>query len=199
MTTLILAVVIGGAFGFALDRVGATNPGYIIRMLNFQDLHLMRTILLAIGVASILLFLGLLSGLVDPRHLDVKAAYWGAFVGGLLLGAGFAVSGFCPGTGLAAAATGRKDAMFFVLGGLLGAAGYMLSYGWVESTGILNDVLGGKTMLGTVEGAGYPALLPGWPGELTGLLLGAALVAAAAFLPRHLSRPTSGESEAPRA
>jgi len=75
----------------------------------------------------------------------------------------------------------------------------MLSYGWVESTGILKDVLGGKTMLGTVEGAGYPALLPGWPGELTGLLLGAALVAAAAFLPRHLSRPTSGESEAPRA
>jgi F0F1-type ATP synthase assembly protein I len=50
MTTIILAIVIGAAFGFALDRVGATNPGYIISMLRLGNLHLMKTILLAIGV-----------------------------------------------------------------------------------------------------------------------------------------------------
>ena len=42
MTTIILAIVIGGAFGFVLDRIGATNPGYIIRMLNLSNLHLGR-------------------------------------------------------------------------------------------------------------------------------------------------------------
>ena len=116
---IILAIVIGVAFGAALDRVGATNPGYIIGMLNLSKLHLMRTILTAIGVASILLFGGLLLGLVEPGHLDVKTLYSGVFIGGLLLGAGFAVAGYCPGTGLCAAATGRWDALVFIVGGRL--------------------------------------------------------------------------------
>src|SRR5665811_2618197 len=77
-----LAILIGAAFGFVLDRIGATNPNYIIRMLNLSDLHLMKTIFAAIGVASILLFAGLLLGLVDPGHLSVKAAYLGVFIGG---------------------------------------------------------------------------------------------------------------------
>ena len=101
---IVLAIAIGGAFGFVLDRVGATNPGYIIRMLNLSDLHLMKTILSGIGTASILMFAGLLVGLVDPGHVSIKAAYLGVFIGGLLLGVGFAVAGYCPGTGLTAAA-----------------------------------------------------------------------------------------------
>ena len=121
-TTIILAIVIGAAFGFVLDRIGATNPGYIIRMLNLSNLHLMKTILMGIGVAATLTFAGLMTGLVDPGHLSVKAAYVGVFVGGILLGLGFAVAGYCPGTGLTAAATGRLDAVFFVIGGLVGAA-----------------------------------------------------------------------------
>ena len=61
MQQLLLALLIGGLFGFVLDRIGATNPGYIIKMLNLTDLHLMKTILAGIGVASVLLFGGLLS------------------------------------------------------------------------------------------------------------------------------------------
>lgn len=68
-TTIILAIILGAAFGFALDRVGATNPGYIIRMLNLSNLHLMKTILTGIGVASILTFGGLLLGLFDVGNL----------------------------------------------------------------------------------------------------------------------------------
>lgn len=188
MTTLILAIVLGAAFGAALDRVGATNPGYIIRMLNLTDMHLMKTIMLAVGTASVLMFAGILIGFVDVGHLDVKGAYTGVFIGGLLLGAGFAVSGFCPGTGLTAAATGRKDAMFFVLGGLVGAAAYMGSYAWVKSTGVLDAVLGGKTTLGTVDGTGYTALMQSLPGEITGLVLGMIFIAVAAVLPMRIMK-----------
>jgi len=185
MTTIILAIVIGGAFGFVLDRVGATNPGYIIRMLNLSNLHLMKTILLAIGVGSVLMFAGLLLGFVDPGNLSVKDAYIGVFVGGLLLGAGFAVAGFCPGTGLTAAATGRMDALVFTIGGLVGAALYMGSYAWVESTGILEKIAGGKATLGPIDGTDYPALF-GMPGEWIGLVLGVAFIAIAAVLPSRL-------------
>ncbi|NQV98373.1 MAG: YeeE/YedE family protein [Rhodospirillales bacterium] len=186
MTTIILALVIGAAFGFVLDRVGATNPGYIIGMLNLKNLHLMKTIVLAIGVASVLTFTGLLIGIIDPGHLSVKAAYIGVFVGGILLGVGFAISGYCPGTGLTAAATGRKDAMFFALGGLLGAAAYMGSYAWVETTGLLDKIMGGDSTLGTIAGTTYPALIEGVSGEWVGIVLGIALIVIASVLPARL-------------
>jgi hypothetical protein len=186
METLILAIVIGAAFGFTLDRVGATNPNFIIGMLRLSNMHLMKTILLAVAVATLLLFGGLMLGLLDAGNLGVKDAYVGVIVGGVLLGAGFAISGFCPGTGLTAAATGRKDALWFVLGGLIGAAAYMLTFAAVESTGLLDPIAGGKATLGTVAGTSYPALWPDLPGEWVGLALAVVLGAVAFVLPMRL-------------
>ena len=186
MTAIILAILIGGAFGFALDRVGATSPDYIIGMLRLSKLHLMKTILLAIGFASVLLFGGLLTGITDPGNLSVKTAHLGVLLGGALLGVGFAVAGYCPGTGLAAGGTGRKDAWVFVLGGLAGAAVFMASYDWVKSTGILNKLFGGKASLGVISGTDYPALLSSIPGEWIGIVMGLALVGIAFALPGSL-------------
>lgn len=181
--TIFLAVLLGAAFGFVLDRIGATNPGYIIRMLNLSNLHLMKTILAGIGVASILLFAGLLFGLVDPGHLSVKTAYVGVFIGGLLLGIGFAVAGYCPGTGLTAMATGRIDALFFVIGGLVGAGAYMLAYAGVAETGLLAAVAGGKSTLALMSGTDYPAVFPGVAGEWLGIAIGVGFVLIAWLLP----------------
>lgn len=197
MQTIVLAIVIGGAFGFVLDRVGATNPNLIIGMLRLGNLHLMKTILLAIGVSSVAMFGALLAGFIDPGHLSVKATSVGVFVGGALLGVGFAAAGYCPGTGLAAAATGRKDALMFIFGGFAGAGAYMLSYAWVASTGILDDLLGGKTTLGAIDGTDYPALVAGLPGEWIGIGVGLALVAVAFVLPARLR--DSGAVDAPAA
>ncbi len=195
MNEIILALAIGAAFGFALDRIGATNPGYIIRMLNLSNLHLMKTILLGIGVASVLTFSGLLSGLVDPSHLSVKTAYLGVIIGGALLGVGFAIAGYCPGTGLTAAATGRIDAVYFAIGGLVGAFAYMLTYPAVKATGILDAIAGGNSTLAPIAGTKYPALLTSLPGEWLGLALGIALILIAALLPDRLVRG-SGKSVA---
>ncbi len=186
METLILAIVIGAAFGFTLDRVGATNPNLIIGMLRLSNMHLMKTILLAVAVGTLLLFGGLMLGLLNPGHLGVKDAYIGVIVGGVLLGAGFAIAGYCPGTGLTAAATGRKDALWFVLGGLVGAAAYMLTFAAVEGTGLLATIAGGKATLGTVAGTSYPALWPDVPGEWLGLALAVVLGAVAFLLPMRL-------------
>ena len=192
---IVLAIVIGAAFGAVLDRVGATNPGLIIKMLNLTDLHLMRTILLGIGSASVLLFGGLMLGLVDPGHLSVKDTYAGVFVGGIFLGIGFAVAGYCPGTGLTAAATGRWDAWFFVLGGLLGAGAYMLVYRYFEGSALLAKLAGGKATLGVIEGTDYPALF-GVSGEWLGLALGVLLMVIAALLPgRFMRRPAAVPAE----
>lgn len=183
--TIFLALIIGGAFGFVLDRIGATNPNLIGKMLNLTNLNLMKTIILAIGVGSVLMFSGQMLGLVDVGHMSVKTAYLGVFLGGLLLGTGWAIAGYCPGTGVAAAATGRKDALFFIAGGLLGAAAYMVAYPAVKATGILNAIAGGKVTLGAVPGAKYDGLTA-IPGDILGIVLGVAFIAIAFVLPTNL-------------
>lgn len=182
---ILLAIVIGAAFGAVLDRIGATNPTWIGRMLALTNLNLMKTILLAIGTGSILMFAGQMAGLVDVGHMSVKAAYAGVFIGGLMLGAGWAASGFCPGTGVCAAASGRKDALFFIAGGLLGAAAYMVTYPAWKASGLLNDIAGGKTTLGSVPGAKYDGLMA-LSGDLVGIVMGLAFVVIAFVLPERI-------------
>ncbi|UWQ40106.1 YeeE/YedE family protein [Leisingera aquaemixtae] len=185
MTTIILAIVIGAAFGAVLDRIGASNPNYIGKMLNLTNLNLAKTILLAIGTGSVLMFGGQMAGLVDVGHMSVKAAYAGVFIGGLMLGAGWALAGYCPGTGVVAAASGRKDALFFIAGGLVGAAAYMVTYPAWKASGLLNSFAGGKVTLGTVPGAGYDGLTA-LPGDLLGIVLGLGFIALAFALPERL-------------
>lgn len=182
---IVLALVIGAAFGAVLDRIGATNPNWIIRMLSLRNLHLMKTILLAIGTGSILMFGGQMLGLVDVMHMSVKTAYVGVFIGGLMLGAGWAASGYCPGTGVCAAASGRKDALFFIAGGLLGAAAYMVTYPTWKASGLLDKLAGGKVTLGSVPGAKYDGLMA-VSGDLLGIVLGVVFVLVAFVLPERL-------------
>ncbi|HHL22234.1 MAG TPA: hypothetical protein ENJ52_12015 [Aliiroseovarius sp.] len=182
--TIFLALVIGGLFGFVLDRIGATNPTVLGRMLALINLGLMKAILLAIGVGSVLMFAGQMVGLVDVGHMSVKTAYVGVFVGGLLLGTGWAIGGYCPGTGLAGAAGGRRDALWFIGGGLLGAAAYMVSYPAIKATFLMDKIGGGKVTIGTVPGAKYDGLT-GLPGDVLGIVLGLIFVAVAFALPEQ--------------
>ena len=186
MTTILLALVIGVAFGAVLDRVGATNPTWVGRMLSLKNLELAKTILLAIGVGAVLMFGGQMLGLVDVGHMSVKTAYVGVFIGGLLFGAGWAVSRYCPGTGVCAAATGRKDALFFIAGGLLGAAAYMVTYPAWKASGMLDKVMGGKVTLGSVPGAKYDGLMA-MSGDVLGIVLGLVFVVVAFALPERIS------------
>lgn len=159
---IILAIILGLLFGFVLQKVGAANPQKIIDMLRLKDVHLMKVIFLGIGVSSLALFGLLAIGIVDAANLSVKASYVGVIAGGAILGLGWAIAGFCPGTGLVAVGAGRKDALFFILGGLLGAFIFTLMYASLKATFLFDD-LGGKTTLATNENDKFVALLPSIP------------------------------------
>ena len=180
--TIFLAIILGVLFGFALQRVGATNPQNIINMMRLKDLHLMKAIFFAIGISSTLLFLLMTVGVIDAGNLSVKSSYIGVIVGGALLGIGFAVAGYCPGTSLTALADGRKDALFFVGGGLIGALIYTLVYGSIEGTWLFNSIAGGKVMLATGSDK-FQALLPFIPGTLLAVVIGIAFMLIAWKLP----------------
>jgi hypothetical protein len=186
--SLFLAIVIGTFFGFALNRAGATNPDNIINMLRLTDLRLMKSILLAIGISSTVLFAGMSLGLIDPGHISIKSAYIGVIIGGALLGIGFAMTGYCPGTGLSAAATGRKDALFFIVGGLLGAFVFTLSYAFLkENTFLFDTIAGGAVSIAQTGNDKYPSLLSA-NGSLIAIPLGLAIIAIAFFLPNKIGQ-----------
>ncbi|MCX8953594.1 hypothetical protein OU790_09125, partial [Ruegeria sp. NA] len=96
-----------------------------------------------------------------------------------------AASGYCPGTGVCAAASGRRDALFFIVGGLLGAAAYMATYPAWKATGLLDEIAGGKVTLGTVPGSAYEGVLS-LSGDILGIALGAVFVLVAFVLPDSL-------------
>jgi hypothetical protein len=179
---ILMAVVLGMFFGFALQRVGANNPQNIINMLRLKDLHLMKAIFFAIGISSTLLFLLMAFGIIDSGHLSVKSSYLGVIIGGALLGLGFAVAGYCPGTSLTAIADGRKDALFFVGGGLLGALLYTLVYGSIKETWLFDKVAGGKVML-AAGSEKFEPLLPMIPGTLLAAAIGIVFMLIAWKLP----------------
>ena len=185
---IFLAIVLGALFGAVLDRVGATNPNKIINMLRLTDLSLMKIILGAIGIASVGLFSGLELGFIDVGHLSVKSAYVGVIVGGALLGLGFAIAGYCPGTGLTALATGRKDALYFTLGGLLGAFLFMVTFGYIKDGFLFDKIEGGSVTLGLIEGSKYEAVFAGVSGSTLGLGLGVAFILIALLLPHKLCK-----------
>jgi uncharacterized membrane protein YedE/YeeE len=70
----------------------------------------------------------------------------GAGLGGLLFGVGMAIYGYCPGTGLAAAATGRTHALVGVLGMIAGAIAYAFAFDWLRGTVLAWSNLGRVTL-----------------------------------------------------
>lgn len=160
---IIIAIIIGLLFGFVLQKTGAANPQKIIDMLRLRDLHLMKAIFLGIGLSSLFLFTLMALGVVSNGNLSVKTAYIGVIIGGAIMGTGWAIAGFCPGTGIVAAGAGRKDALSFILGGLVGAFIFILTYGLLKSSFIFNKIAGGKATIAATNPEKYITLISSIP------------------------------------
>jgi rhodanese-related sulfurtransferase len=117
----IVYLVIGILFGATLETAGFGNSKKLAAQFYFKDLTVFKVMFTAIIVACVLIFLSSALGLLDYNLVWVPPTYlWPGIVGGLIMGAGFIVGGFCPGTSLVAMATGKVDGIFFVLGVLTG-------------------------------------------------------------------------------
>jgi uncharacterized membrane protein YedE/YeeE len=149
-------------------------------------MHLAKAILFGIGLSSILLFAGMQIGLIPQAHLSVKSLYTGVIIGGIVFGLGWAISGFCPGTGVAALGTGRKDAIFFVLGGLAGAAIFMMMYEALSSTWLYQSLLGGKVTL--AQTGKYTSIIDSINGAVVAIVAGAVLILIAFKLPDRIKK-----------
>lgn len=169
---IILAIILGSFFGFALSYVGATGFRNTLKMLRLEDLTLAKIILFAIGFSSMLLAISGITGILDISHLHVKSMNLGVITGGLIFGIAFGSVGTCPGTCIGALGSdGIKKALSAVSGGLLGAFTFSMTYGFFKGTGLFNILDFGKITLFNISTV-YPSVLPigFWGLLVTGIL-----------------------------
>jgi uncharacterized protein len=117
----VFAVLVGMGFGFALESSGFSSSRKIIGTFFGYDFVVVKVFFTAAIVASLgLLYLSHL-GLVDFSLLYIQPTFLtSAIVGGIVMGIGFAMGGFCPGTSLCATAVGRMDGLVFFGGMFIG-------------------------------------------------------------------------------
>ncbi|MCB9958329.1 MAG: YeeE/YedE family protein [Rhodospirillaceae bacterium] len=147
---VVLGLVMGAVFGVALEKSRVLEPGTLVGQFQFRTFTMLKMFLTA--TATGLVVIAAMNGLgwaeLHPKALAVGPV----LIGGLILGAGIAIAGACPGTALAQAGTGYRDSLFVIAGGILGAMVY--GYFKTEIDGALD--LGDYGNLTFADLAGVP-------------------------------------------
>ena len=130
-TILWLAIPFGMLFGFLLHRGGVADYNVIVNQFRFRDFTVLKIMLTAIIVGG--LGVWVLHGMGHAQYHVKPANLLGVAGGAALFGVGMVLYGYCPGTGVAAIATGSLHALVGFFGMLAGAVLYALSYPWVET------------------------------------------------------------------
>ena len=133
-TSLVVAFLIGIGFGFALERAGFGSAKKLVSQFYLSDLAVFKVMFTAIVTAMLGVTYLSWAGFLDLSLVYLVPTYWAAqVVGGLVLGAGFVVGGYCPGTSLVSTATGKLDGLLFVLGFAAGTLGFAVAFPLVKS------------------------------------------------------------------
>ena len=114
--------LIGSGFGVALELAGFGDSRRLAAQFYFKDMTVLKTMFTGIIVACLLIFLSSAVGFLDFTQLAVNQTFlWPGIIGGLIMGVGFIVGGYCPGTSVVATASLKLDGLLFLTGAVLGA------------------------------------------------------------------------------
>jgi len=173
---IISALIFGLAFGFLLQKGGVGKYHILIGQLLLQDWTVVKVMLTAVVVGMV--------GIFALHHfakvnLHIKPTKLGAnIIGGLVFGAGFALMGYCPGTGAAALGQGSWDAIFGMAGLVAG------SWLYAELSGTLKKTVEKWGNLGKLTLAEVLHIPRGALAVILAVVLTGALVALERFFPR---------------
>lgn len=125
----VVALFVGIAFGFVLEQAGFSTSKKLVGLFYGYDFTVLRVFFTA-GVTAMI---GVIAmghfGMLDLSLIYINPTFlYSALVGGLIMGLGFVIGGFCPGTGICSAAIGKIDAMIFVVGLFIGVLVFAEGY-----------------------------------------------------------------------
>ncbi len=120
-TNLLMAFFIGIGFGFVLEQAGFSSSRKLAGVFYGYDTVVLKVFFTAAVVAMLVLLFFSLFGWVDLSLVYVNETYlYSAIAGGVIMGAGFIMGGYCPGTSFCGAVIGKKDALVFIGGLFIG-------------------------------------------------------------------------------
>ncbi len=129
---ILSGVLMGIVFGFALEKSRVFEPGMIVGQMQLRNWIMLKVFLTAVATGAVAL--AFLHGFGFVKLQPKAALYAADIVGGLILGAGIALAGACPGTTLAQIGVGYRDAIFTLFGGLAGAVAFSYAQPWLAKS-----------------------------------------------------------------
>ena len=132
MKLLIYGITAGAFFGFLLQKARVLRYDKQLGALRLMDMTIVKfmlsSVLVAMAGVYLLKDLGLVTLSIKPTILG------GTIVGGLLFGIGWGLFGYCPGTAVGALGEGGWDALWGILGMLIGAGLFAEAYPLMQRT-----------------------------------------------------------------
>ena len=157
-----LAVALGLGFGFGwfLERAGFGSSCRLCAQFYLYDMTVLKVMFTAIITAMVGLWAFSAAGLLDLSMVYLTPTSIGAqLAGGVLLGAGFIVGGYCPGTAVTAAASGSGDGYVYIGGFMAGLLFYALAFVGLEEWANAASI--GEMTLPQAFGVPYGAVVLG--------------------------------------
>ena len=128
-TNLFLAFIIGTGFGFVLEQSGFSSSRKLAGVFYGYDTVVLKVFFTAAITAMLGMLFFSLFGWMDLNLVYVNPTYLtSAIVGGMIMGAGFIIGGYCPGTSFCGASIGKIDAFVFIGGLFIGVLIFGLGY-----------------------------------------------------------------------
>ena len=188
-TAVIVGLLMGAVFGFALEKSRVFEPGMIVGQMQLRNFIMLKVFLTAVATGAVVL--AVLNGFGVVKLQPKAALYSADAVGGIILGIGIALAGACPGTTLAQIGTGYRDAIFTLAGGLIGAVAFSYAQPTLSSTFLGSG--DGKIIFTDLLG------IPYWIGALAfAMILAVVLLLLERWRPwrEELGRDVDGDFEA---
>ncbi len=126
---LIIALLVGIGFGFTLEQAGFSSTKKLVGLFYGYDFTVLRVFFTAGVTAMIGVTVMAHYDLINLKLIYVNPTFlYSALVGGAIMGVGFIIGGFCPGTSVCAASVGKLDGLAFVGGSILGIFAFSEMY-----------------------------------------------------------------------
>jgi len=144
--SLLVAFVLGIGFGFFLERAGFGSARKLAAQFYLYDMSVFKVMFTAIVTAMLgVTYLGWIGWLDLGQVYLVPTFLRPQILGGLVLGVGFVIGGYCPGTSVASLATGRIDGLVYAFGIFAGTFAYAEVYPAIKDF-VNSDAMGQVTL-----------------------------------------------------
>jgi uncharacterized protein len=132
MSILIYGLITGFLFGFLLQKGRVLRYDKQLGALRLMDMTIVKFMLSSVVVGMVGVYLLQDLGLAK---LSIKTLLLGPIIiGGVLFGLGWGLLGYCPGTSMGAVGEGRWDAVWGILGMIVGAGLFAEAYPWLKAS-----------------------------------------------------------------